>query len=161
MSLKGKSITEDQAQVRGTLKKKEITAKKEEKADFVSDLPTKPGSLTTAASKYWDEIVPELYEAGVITKVDSAALHVLCENYVTWQNAAIMVNRNKNSALVMTDAGNTKESPELRVMRQAEKRLVAMLEKFGMEPGGRKKVKKVQPGVSNKPKAASEWDEFL
>lgn len=161
MSLKGKSMDEAQAQVRGTLKAKELSDKKAKKADFVSEMPPKPPNLTTAASNYWDEIVPQLHEAGIVTKLDVAALHVLCENYVSWQNAAAMVNRNKNSALIMTDSGTTKESPEFKIMRQCEKRLTAMLEKFGMDPSGRKKVVKVEPGKSNKPKAPSEWDEFL
>ena len=161
MSLKGKSMDSKKAQVRGTLNASEVNAKKAKRPDYNADMPQKPKGMTSGAVEYWDEIVPQLYHAGVLTKLDTVALQILCETYVTWKNAVQLVNKNKNGALVMDHKGEIKEAPEHKIMRQSEKRLIEMLSRFGMEPSGRKKITKVEPGKDTKPQEASEWDEFL
>ena len=44
-------------------------------------IPEKPSFLQGEASRAWDRIAQELYDAGILTKLDRAALTALCLAY--------------------------------------------------------------------------------
>jgi P27 family predicted phage terminase small subunit len=55
--------------------------------------PTKPKSLTGEASKFWDEIVPQLVEAGSVRRLDVKAIVVACEAWALYRKVLAKVNR--------------------------------------------------------------------
>lgn len=101
--------------------------------------PTMPSGLSEASQDLWKRIVPQLLEAGVLTKCDSLALQLLCESYETYVNAGSVIARegmyvtavNKNGSEYRT------EHPAAKVQSRKWKEIVLLCRQFGMTPSSR------------------------
>lgn len=102
-------------------------------------LPSAPDWLDDTARAEWDRLLPELADAGVLARVDGAALTLYCVAYSRWRvaNEDIQIN----GILTETGLGGFKKSPAVEVAQQAEAQMARLLAEFGATPAGRGRVK--------------------
>jgi len=112
----------------------------------------KPSGLSVRASACWNEIVPKLKAAGVMTVIDTHALAQYCELYVIWM--AAIENIDSKGAVVETERGPVR-SPWFDTAMKTMAQMQKLLTEFGMTPASRPKI------VSTiKEETKSEWDEL-
>ena len=102
-------------------------------------IPKVPPHLNREAKKEWKRIVPELEQAGLLTKVDGSALAAYCDCFSTWAQASRKIK--KGGLTVTGDNGIPVVSPYLKISNAALDRMRQFLVEFGMTPSSRSKVK--------------------
>ena len=97
-----------------------------------------PDDLTTDAKKHWPKIATQLEAAGLLTKIDAAALALYCEAYARWRDACANVTR--YGTVVKSPKGYPIQSPYLSIANRAHEQMVSLLKEFVMTPASRSKV---------------------
>lgn len=108
------------------------------------DLPSQPRGMSKAAAKIWDKLLPDLFEMGVVTKIDGDSLMIYCDAIATYHEA-----KRKIKALgVIIDnkkTGGKYRNPWLDIQSSAAKTMERYQQYFGLHPSSRAAQK--QPGV--------------
>ena len=136
--------------VTGNAGKRPIEATDE--PQFTSEPPECPAVLDDVARAEWERIVPELLNAGLITKVDMAALALYCKAYSRWQQAEykiklLEVDDDDGMGLVTSGANGYKMLTQwLIISNKAQEQLLKYLAEFGMSPSARARVKGMAKG---------------
>ena len=135
-------------------------AKNEPKPEIESGIPLCPAYLKGAAKQEWKRMAPELYNLGLLTKVDHAALEGYCSSYGLFIEAEKYLARIKRSYLdilklrekdpslklpsngmvSITSNGNAIMEPMLSVRKQAAEMMHKFLTEFGMTPASRARI---------------------
>ena len=68
------------------------------------EIPECPKHLSDDAKAEWNEIAPELYKLGLLSKIDKSALASYCDSYGRWAQACRRINRD---GLVISEIGST------------------------------------------------------
>jgi P27 family predicted phage terminase small subunit len=101
-------------------------------------LPSPPSFLTTGALVEWNRIAPELFELGLLTQLDRAALAAYCSAFACWQDCERQLA--ESGLLVKTVGGDIVENPLRKI---ADKQLVLVhkfASEFGFTPASRKNI---------------------
>lgn len=114
---------------------------------FEIGAPDAPDFLNGAARTEWDRIVPELERAGLLTRVDHAALAMYCQAYARWRLAEQKIQR--AAEVDPEDAGLIKASKNgfeqlnywLVISNKAQEQLTRYLAEFGLSPSSRARVR--------------------
>ncbi len=107
---------------------------------FPSYVPNAPDHLSKEGLVEWGRISTILYEAGLLTKIDRAALAAYCQSYGRWVEAEYHL---KDTGLVIqTTNGNVIQNPLVGISNQAMEHMRKFLTEFGMTPASRAKVPK-------------------
>lgn len=106
------------------------------------DLPYCPAHLNDEAKREWKRIVHTLYDTGLLTKVDKAALAMYCQAWGRWVEAENQVAINGD--VVKTKQGNIIQNPYLSISNRAWDQLSKMIQQFGLSPAARARLT-VQP----------------
>jgi P27 family predicted phage terminase small subunit len=102
------------------------------------EIPKCPTHLKGEARKEWKRVSQELYEAGLLGKVDRAALAAYCDAYAQWVEASKTLQSEK---LVLTSPnGYMYQNPWLSIANKAKADMTKFMNEFGMTPASRKKV---------------------
>jgi P27 family predicted phage terminase small subunit len=119
--------------------------KNEPDPEYLNDL-TAPGYLSASAAEVWDEIVPHLRQAKMLTKVDVPMLAMGCNAIAQYRAAA----RRAGDELVKTTTCSDKDgkaievgthiNPWLIVQSMSFKQAMAVFQQFGMSPAARSRV---------------------
>ncbi len=99
--------------------------------------PIKPTGLSEVASKKWDELLPLLWNAGVIDGGSGEALGLMCETYANY------IFFNKKVLKHPTSLGRNKQkilNPLERMRDKFFKDYNRYLDNFGMNPRTRNKI---------------------
>ena len=102
------------------------------------DCPEPPDNLSPAALEEWDRVVPLLYQLGLLSGLDRAALVAYCVAWGRWMDAEDALL--KSGAVVMSPNGFPVPSPFLAVANRAMKQIKEFLAEFGMSPSSRTRV---------------------
>lgn len=97
--------------------------------------PYCPSWLDDDAKNEWKRISNELYDAGLLLKVDGTALANYCVNYSIWKQASLKVQ--KHGIIIKTKNGHMIQSPALNVANVAARDMMKALREFGMTPSSR------------------------
>lgn len=119
------------------LNKNEPTPKRER--------PEKPKGMTGKAGKAWDEAVEIAYNMGVLTVADGLALRQLCEAIADEREAQRILDAyGSRTYETTTTTGSIKIAahPAVAMKADADRRLRAWLEQFGMTPASRSRIEK-------------------
>lgn len=109
--------------------------------------PDRPPELTAEAAAEWDRIVPELTEAGLLAKVDRAALAAYCFAWAELVGATAILEA--EGRIVREPMQNSKgevigekvkNHPANRLMSDASARVKAYLSEFGLTPAARQRL---------------------
>jgi len=111
-----------------------------------------PRWLSPIAKKEWRRIARELYNLGLLTVLDRAALEGLCQCYARWREA-------EDKALIAiykTNSGYVGQNPYINIAIKYAKEMRSFLVEFGMTPSSRARV-----NIDKLKDDKSEWDELL
>jgi P27 family predicted phage terminase small subunit len=86
----------------------------------------------------WDELYPDLFEAGIITSVDGPAFACLCDSIARWRRAMNALMPTTENPFPEYD-GKVLSKPE-RLRRESWKEIKAMGPEFGVTPSGRSRI---------------------
>ncbi len=124
-------------------------------------LPACPAFIKGAARKEWQRLAPELYQLGLLTRLDRAALAAYC---IAWgqledvehevarmrrssRDLAKLKKKNpglkaqvSNGMVAVTSNGNAVIEPLLSVRKQAMEQMHKFLVEFGMTPASRSRL---------------------
>lgn len=126
-------------------KGKRALNKSEPDPEYLNDL-TAPEYLSTSASKVWDEVVPNLRQAKLLTKVDVPMLAMGCTAIAQYRVAANKADDNLvKSKTVEGEEGQPVETgehvnPWLIVQSMSFKQAMAVFQQFGMSPVARTRI---------------------
>lgn len=117
--------------------------KREPKIDLARPLP--PPFLNDDAKVEWGRVIEVLYTAGLMTRLDAAALAAYCQAYGRWAQAerAILRAQEKgelNGLLMKTMNGNVIQHTLVGTANKAMQDMVRYAVEFGMTPSARSRV---------------------
>lgn len=110
----------------------------EPKFDPADDEPPLP--LNTVARAEWDRIFSKLKQAGVLTSVDTLALHGYCVWVAIYADANIKID--KHGTLVKSKAKNSPptQNPYLSILKKAQEFILKISGELGITPASRTRV---------------------
>ncbi|MBI9042904.1 MAG: phage terminase small subunit P27 family [Anaerolineaceae bacterium] len=115
----------------------------ESEPEFEARMMSVPRHLDDEARREWRRVVRELFEVGLITKVDRAALAAYCQAWSRWVEAE---NDLQDQKLVLTSAnGYRYPNPLIGIANTAMKDMKSFMAEFGMTPSSRSRVKVEKP----------------
>lgn len=121
--------------VRGTAQNCRINKKEPKNID---DLGVPPESLSAAAIKHWENIVPQLVGAGIAKTTDAQAMKMLCEYIAQWDDANEKIKR--LGTVIKSEKGYPMMNPYFRIANALFLNISKMLSEFGMTPAARASV---------------------
>ena len=102
------------------------------------DLSAPPDHLDDVAIKEWHRLGNELYECGLMTRVDYASFAAYCVTWARWVEAEEIIA--KEGFIITTTHGNIIQHPAVGVANKALELMHRFLTEFGMTPSSRAKV---------------------
>lgn len=118
----------------------------ENEPEFRPNSPRCPTYLQGEARREWRRVVSELYDAGVLTSVDRAALAAYCQCYARWVDAEDHIARpaaEGGGSVITTDKGNLVQSPWVSIANRSLEEMRKFMVEFGMTPSSRSRVKAI------------------
>ena len=115
------------------------------------DLPAPPDHLSRDALIEWGRVSSELFQLGLLTKVDRAALAAYCETYSRWAQSERLVQ--EQGFTIETTNGNVIQNPMVGTANKAMELMHKYMVEFGMTPSSRTRI-----GATKTDKPASGWE---
>lgn len=133
--------------LKGTFRATEAP-KNEPDPPVLHDLPKAPSHLNRWAKKMWDDNAKELKDLGMLTKLDTYSLEVLCEQYGIYRELKEAIThitdgdgkRKKITIAQYLLGRNSQTMPEYTAMKGAFERYSALLKEFGLSPASRSRI---------------------
>ncbi len=111
--------------------------------------PSAPAWLHREAKREWRRVAPELYQLGLLTRVDRAAFAGYCQLYSRWWEAERELRKLKG---LTTDEG--KPRPQIRIARESLEAMRRFCTEFGFTPAARTRIEVTErtkpPEVANR-----------
>ena len=107
-------------------------------------IPEAPDFLNDEGKLEWARITEELATAGLITRMDMAAIAAYCQSYGRWSHAEKQLQK-AGSYIYKTPAGAWQTLPFLWVANKEREFLHKFLVEFGMTPSSRTRAHAIPP----------------
>ena len=137
-------------------------------AAFPAGTPTAPEWLSTLAKTEWRRIVPELEAAGLLSRVDRAALAVYCQTWAEYTEATKTLKKDGTiieepiqSASGAIIGHKKKPHPAVKLQRDASTRIRQFMSEFGFSPGSRSRIGSGQSGTTEPDSPASPLEQIV
>lgn len=110
-----------------------------------------PPELGVDAKREWVRMAAELYNLGLLTGLDRAALSAYCTCYGRWITAERALARqaaldpSTEALMVRTKKGNVIQNPLVGTANKAMAAMVQYAAEFGMTPSARSRIKAESP----------------
>ena len=101
--------------------------------------PRAPDHLSVDALEEWNNIVDELVNLGIMTRIDTAALAAYCQAYGRWADAERKIQQ--SGLIIKTSNGNVVQNPFVGIANRSMEIMHKFLSEFGMTPSSRTRVK--------------------
>lgn len=101
-------------------------------------LPDCPPHLSELARAEWDRIALVLYDMGVVTTVDRAALAAYCQAWARWAEAEEKLK--ETPVMLKTPSGYVQQSPWLSVANKQLELMGRYMAELGITPASRSRV---------------------
>ena len=109
--------------------------------------PECPEELSDEAEREWQRVSEELLAAGLLTRIDRAALAGYCQAWGTWIDAQASLRQ--YGVIIKSPNGYPMISPYVTVANKAFEQMRMMLQEFGMSPSSRTRVEAVPPHIAD------------
>lgn len=106
-------------------------------------MPDCPDHLNEVAQIEWDRIARSLYDMGVLTLVDRAALAAYCQAYGRWVEAEEKLRT--TPTLLKTPSGYVQQSPWLGIANKQMELMGRYMSELGITPASRSRVVNLLP----------------
>ncbi len=110
-----------------------------EEAQVLPSIPTCPGHLNRYGREEWNRISKELFELGLLSEIDRAALAAYCSAYGRWVQVELKLK--KSRLIVTTTNGNGIQNPLVGMANKLRHQVIAFAAEFGMTPSSRSRVR--------------------
>lgn len=120
---------------------------------FERTLPKCPTFIKGEARREWKRVVIELFDAGLLTSIDRAALAAYCQAWARWVEAEKRIT--ENGYTFKTESGYQQQTPWVGIANSALDLMRKFMSEFGMTPSSRSRVK------VEKPKEVDPFEEFV
>ena len=120
-----------------------------------TQIPKPPVHITGIALTEWDRVAPILYNCGVLTELDVAALGAYCQSFGIYTQALDAIDafgKKENldcGLLLKTTSGTLKQNPLIGIANKAAADMVRYATEFGMTPSSRTKLEIISAKPSN------------
>ncbi len=110
-------------------------------------MPAPPSFLSAEAQAEWVVVCEQLYQLGVLSRIDRAALGAYCQAFGRWEQAenalAKMALRDNvtHGMMIKTTNGNAVQNPLLGTANKAMADMMRYAAEFGMTPSSRARIK--------------------
>ena len=101
--------------------------------------PVMPTGMTATARAEWRRIVPELMQAGVLTRLDASVVRLYCEAFADYMDAGKTIRKEGKS--YKQENGMMRPHPAVAQRNAAERRMTGLLDKLGMTPLARTRIR--------------------
>jgi P27 family predicted phage terminase small subunit len=112
-------------------------------------LPPVPAELDDDARLEWDRVMPDLYRAGLMTRLDRAVLAAYCSAHGRWARAERALRKlgdeGADGLLIKTAKGNVIQNPLVGIANKAAADMVRFAAELGMTPSARSRVSAPSP----------------
>jgi len=108
-------------------------------------LPDCPPHLSEVAKAEWARIAQALYDMGVLTTVDRAALAAYCQAWGRWVEAEEKLK--ETPVMLKTPSGYVQQSPWLSVSNKQLELMGRYMAELGITPASRSRVASLQPAA--------------
>lgn len=98
-------------------------------------VPNPPSWLTKEAGAEWRRVVPALAAEGLLSKVDRAALSMMCQSWADY--VAARQELKAEGVVFKTEKGYIAKNPRATIMNEAFERWRKIALQFGLTPGAR------------------------
>ena len=112
-------------------------------------LPDCPEHLSDPARAEWRRLAGTLYEMGVLTTVDRAALAAYCQSWGRWVEAEEKLQ--ESPTLFKTPSGYVQQSPWLSVANKQLELMGRFMAELGITPAARSRVASLLPQSTQMP----------
>lgn len=116
--------------------------------EHLSRVPPPPNWMGKEARAEWKELAGQLYESGVLTRVDLDALAHFCLIFGRWRNAERHIS--KEGEITTTPNGYPQQNPWLAIANKCIGQMASIGSEFGLSPSARTRVKANPPAEENK-----------
>ena len=106
------------------------------------DLPTCPAHLLPSAKAEWKRLARELYNLGVITRLDRATLAAYCQAYGRWVEAEKKLK--DTPGILKMPSGYIQMNPWLTIATKQMELMQRFAVELGMTPSSRSRVETVR-----------------
>ena len=106
-------------------------------------IPEPPPNLTGEALAEWNRLSVELYNLGMLTKVDRAALAAYCVLWARWVDAEARIN--EQTLVLKSKDGQPYQNPFLGIANRALEMMRKYASEFGLTPASRSRVHATPP----------------
>jgi P27 family predicted phage terminase small subunit len=110
---------------------------------FELAIPRPPRHLDPVAKAEWRRVSRELFDAGLLTRVDRAALAAYCQAWSTWVDAVKRLR--EEGQTIISDKGYVYQHPLVAIRDKAVEQMRRFMVEFGMTPSSRSRVKAEKP----------------
>lgn len=133
-------------------------------------LPSAPDHLCFSAKHEWKRVAKALYDLGLLSELDRAALAAYCNAYGRWVaaekklKAAAKEDPEYGGLLIETSNGNLIQNPLVGIANTARKEMARLAGEFGMTPSARTGIEAAPlgadlPGQEQTPNADYDEDD--
>jgi P27 family predicted phage terminase small subunit len=105
-------------------------------------IPEVPEHLSDLAKVEWGRISQDLYQIGLLSRIDRGALAAYCECWSDWVEATRMCSTldGKDRKTMTTQTGNLVENPYFSIKKRCAELMHKFLTEFGMTPAARARI---------------------
>lgn len=96
-------------------------------------MPDMPGWLDKTAKDIWGEVVKQLFNLGVISKIDKGILGLYCHAFSEF----LQINKQCKDYVITTQTGAIKRNPLLKAKSDAWERVLKISKELGLTPAAR------------------------
>ena len=101
-------------------------------------IPDCPEHLNEIARAEWNRITPELASAGLLTRLDRAAIALYCQTWAIWVEAEDKVR--KRGRVIVTKSGYPVLNPQHTIATKAANDCKTFAIEFGLTPSSRSRI---------------------
>ena len=120
-------------------------------------MPEAPAHLSEQALEEWERVCVEMYNAGILSNLDRAALGAYCQAYGRWVQAerALAKFAERDAAtsglMIKTQSGNAIQNPLVGSANKAMADMMRYAAEFGMTPSARSRIMAIERGETDDP----------
>ena len=106
--------------------------------------PRCPTWLATEAKAAWKQLVPQLEQIGILTRIDGHALAVLCQTWARWRKAEQFIQDHGETYPVKHTDGTVrylKKFPQVTIAESSARTLSRFMQEFGLTPSARTRIR--------------------
>jgi P27 family predicted phage terminase small subunit len=108
-------------------------------------MPSAPRHLNRHGRAEWRRIVRHLYQLGLVTQIDRAALAMYCQAYGRWVFAEEKIENENHLIIKAPKTDYPIHNPWLSIANRAMRQCHSLLREFGMTPSARSQIRTGEP----------------